>query len=110
MTLRDEPERDARRPAGRGQRYPVGDGLGRGKAGSLDAQAFTAAATFGLAGFSPFRKRSARGEAEGPGDGRAVGLAAGMASPWPAMQVRKAWSAVPKPPRPRSPHGLHQSR
>jgi hypothetical protein len=84
-------------------RYPVADGLGRGNAGSFDAQALTAAATFGLAGFSPFRKRSARGEAEGWGVGRAVGLVAGIASPWLAMHVRKAVKAAPNPPRPPKP-------
>jgi hypothetical protein len=60
----------------------------------------TAAATFGLLGFSPFRKRSARGEAEGSGVGRAVGLVVGIVSPWSAMHVRKAMKAAPPRPNP----------
>ena len=67
----------------------------------MDWQALTAAATFGLSGLSPFRKRSALGDAEGIGVGRAVGLAVGMGSPWPAMHVRKAAKAAPpRPPKP----------
>jgi hypothetical protein len=61
-----------------------------------------------LLGFSPFRKRSARGEAEGIGEGRAVGLVVGIVSPWLAMHVRKAMNAAappPKPPRPKPPLG-----
>src|SRR5215469_12002241 len=80
-------------PAGPEGRQPAdGDGVARGNAGSLDRQAFSAAATFGSLGFSPPRKRSA------PGDGGVVGLAvgrvAGTVSPCAAMQLRNAWNAA----------------
>jgi hypothetical protein len=108
VTPENHPERYARRPVGRRERYPVAEGLGLGKAGSVDSHAFTAAATFGLLGLSPFRKRSARGEAEGSGVGLAVGLVVGIVSPWLAMHVRKAMKAAPprpNPPPPKPPLG-----
>ena len=77
----------------------------------MDSHAFRAAATFGLLGFRPFRKRSAPGD--GVGVGGAVGLVVGMASPWSDMQLRKASNAWPKPPRPNPPAGrsdAHASR
>jgi hypothetical protein len=91
--------------------HPLGPGLldQRGQppdpnVGSLDWQALSAAATFGLLGFRPFRKRSALGD--GAGVGGAVGLVVGMVSPWEAMQLRKAWNAAEKrPPPPNPPFG-----
>jgi len=50
----------------------------------LDWQAATAAATLGLLGFRPFRNRSSGevpDDADGDGDGGAVGLVDGMVSP-----------------------------
>jgi hypothetical protein len=65
----------------------------------VDAQAFSAAATFGSVGLSPLRKRaSPAGRAVGIGDGRV----AGIVSPCAAMQARNAMSAAPNwPPAPR---------
>src|SRR5208282_1525869 len=96
------------RPGGPAPAWPAvrqlaaGDGDGVGNLGSLDWQAFSAAATFGSLGFSPLRKRSVPGDGEV--EGGAVGRAVGIGSPCAAMQLRKAWNAVanwpPKPPNP----------
>jgi hypothetical protein len=76
----------------------------------LDWQAFSAAATLGSLGFSPFRKRPARGAplAGGlaGGEGGAVGRVAGIVTPCEAMHVRNAWNAaVNLPPKPNPPAG-----
>jgi hypothetical protein len=42
---------------------------------------------------------------DGAGVGGAVGLVAGMVSPWDAMQLRKAWNAAAKRPPPNPPFG-----
>src|SRR5580700_1236735 len=65
--------------------------------GSLDSHALSAAATFGLPGFRPLRKRSAGDE---PAAGGEVGRVAGIVSPCDDMQLRKAWIAWPKAPPP----------
>jgi hypothetical protein len=91
-----------------GRQAALGLPDGRGNVGSLDWQAFSAEATFGLSGFSPFRKRPARGAPlagglVGGGDGRV----AGMAAPCDAIQVRNARNAAPNrpPPNPNPPAG-----
>jgi len=78
----------------------------------LDWQDFSAEAILGSLGFSPFRKRPARGAPlagglVGGGDGRAVG----MVSPCDAMQVRNAWNAAPNrpPPNPNPPAGRNDA-
>jgi hypothetical protein len=71
----------------------------------LDWQAFSAAATLGLPGFSPFRKRAWDAPVAG-GEGGAVGRVAGIVTPCEAMHVRNAWNAAvnlpPNPPAGRS--------
>ena len=67
---------------------------GRGNVGSLDWQAFSAAATLGSLRFSPFRKRKARGAPLAGGEGGAVGRVVGIVTPCEAMHVRNARNAA----------------
>jgi hypothetical protein len=75
----------------------VGQPLPPAKDGSFDSHAFSAAATFELLGFRPFRNLSAPEEPPVGGD---VGRAVGIGSPCDFMQLRNDASADLKPPNP----------